>query len=116
MRSMNQIIIAVKECEPCSDEELRCCIAALETRQCFAEQAADEMADALNGGNELRGTVAASLWKRNAENRFTVMKKPVDEYLGPNHIPGTDEQRENLRLGKAIFNGAMAKAGRPERI
>ena len=48
------------------------------------------------------GSVQAILWQDNAESRFKSIKMPVDKYLGPGNIPGSPEQVERLRMGKAI--------------
>lgn len=110
MRSTNQIIIAVQECEPCTEEELRLCIMSLKARLHFAESAADDMADAIDRG-EHRGIdpgkggakMRAGFWRGEAESRFKAMKMPVDEYLGPGNTPGAPEYTEGLRVSKAIF-------------
>ena len=104
MRSTNQIMIAVKECESCTEEELRLCITSLEARLYFAEKAADDMAEAIDGSRGAK--FRAGFWKNEAESRFQSMKMPVDEYLGPGNTPGTPEQAERLRISKAIFKKA----------
>lgn len=103
MRSTNEIMIAVSECEPCTDEELRFCISALGAMLHFAKIAADDMAEGIEGdGTSLKHKVCAKLWKQNAEGRFKSIKMPVDQYLGPGNIPGSPEQVERLRIGKAL--------------
>jgi len=105
MRSTNQIIIAVDECEPCTEEELRFCIASMKARLYFAEKAANDMADAIESGG-VSAKFRAGFWKHEAETRFQSMKMPVDKYLGPGNTPGTPEHAERLRIGKAIFKKA----------
>ena len=109
MRSTNQIIIAVQECEPCTEGELRLCIMSLKARLYFAEKAADDMAEAIETGADGKIAVAklrAGFWRNEAESQFRAMKMPVDEYLGPGNTPGTPEQVERLRVSKAIFEKA----------
>jgi len=109
MRSTNQIIIAVQECLPCTDAELRLCIMSLKARLYFAEDAANNMAEAI--GPSGTATIAsaklqAGFWKNEAEARFRAMKMPVDKYLGPGNTPGTPEHAERMQMGKAIFKAA----------
>jgi len=109
MRSTNEIIIAVDECDPCTEEELRLCIASMKARLYFAEDAADKMAAAIESDKStanLRSKLRAGFWKNEAETRFQSMKMPVDEYLGAGNTPGTPEHAERLRIGKAIFKKA----------
>lgn len=105
MRTTNQIMIAVQECEPCTEHELRLCIMSLKARLYFAEKAADDMAEAIDGG-QANARLRAGFWKNEAEARFKAMKMPVDEYLGPGNTPGTPEHAERLRIGKALFKKA----------
>ncbi len=108
MRSTNQIIQAVLECEECTEEELRLCIMSLKARLYFAEKAADDMAAATEKG--LPATqMRAGFWKIEAEQRFASITMPVDKYLGPGSIPGTSEQVERLRVSKAIFEKATGE-------
>ncbi len=103
IRSTNQIMIAVSECEPCTDDELRMCISAIGAMLRFAKRAADDMSEGIeSGGAGVKHKVCARHWKNNADGRFKSIKMPVDEYLGPHHTPGSPEQVECLRLGKAI--------------
>ena len=109
MRSTNKIVIAVQECDPCTEEELRLCIMSLKARLYFAEEAANDMAEAIEAGAD--GKIAAAklragFWRNEAEPRFKAMKMPVDEYLGPGNTPGTPEHAEHLRMSKAIFKKA----------
>ena len=105
MKSTNEITIAVQECEPLTDEELRLCIMSLKARLYFAEKAANEMADAIEAGSA-SAKMRAGFWQRDAETRFQSKKMPVDQYLGPADTPGTPEYAERLRVGKAIFKKA----------
>ena len=105
MRSTNQIILDVQECETCTVEELRLCIMSLNARLYFAQKAADDMAEATEMGLPA-ARMRAAFWKNEAEQRFASIKMPVDKYLGPGNTPGTPEQIEQLRISKAIFKKA----------
>lgn len=103
MRSTNELMVAVSECDACTDEELRCCVSALSAMLHFAKRAADDMSEGIEGGGtSIKHKVSAKLWRQNAEGRFNSIKMPVDTYLGPGNMPGSPEQAERLRIGKAI--------------
>lgn len=106
MRSTNSIIIAVQECEPCTEQELRLCIMSLKARLYFAEKAADDMAEAIDNG-QAKAKLRAGFWKNDAESRFKSIKMPVDKYLGLGNTPGTPEYADRLRLSKAILKKVM---------
>lgn len=105
MRSTNEIVIAVQECQPCSDEELRLCIMSLKARLYFATKAANNLAEAIEMAKP-SVKLKAGFWKRDAETRFRSNKMPVDEYLGSANIPGTQEYNDRLRVAKAICKKA----------
>ena len=105
MRSTNEITIAVTECEPCTEQELRLCVAALKARVYFAEKSAGDMAEAIGKGMG-PAKLLAGFWNNESETRFRGMKMPVDEYLGPNNTPGTPEHAKRNELHKAIFKKA----------
>ncbi len=109
MRSTNDIMIAVRECDPCTDNELRLCITSLQARLYFAEKAADDMVEAIEAavdGKAASAKLRAGFWRNEAEMRFQSIKMPVDEYLGPGNTPGTPEYAERLSLSKAIVKQA----------
>ncbi|KKK52537.1 hypothetical protein LCGC14_3103940 [marine sediment metagenome] len=106
MRSTNEIMIAVQECEPCTEEELRLCIAALQAKLYFAKKAANDMAKAIGDG-QTKARFRAAFWKNDADRRFKAMKMPVDEYLGAGNTPGTSEHAERLRFSKAVVKKAI---------
>jgi hypothetical protein len=109
MRSTNNLIIAVTECKPCTDEELRFCISALTAMLHFAEKAANEMSDGIEGGGtSLKHKVCSKLWHENAEGRFKAIKMPVDKYLGTGNMPGSPEQVERMRFGKALIEKVLS--------
>lgn len=103
MRSTNEIMISVQECKPCSDRELRMCIAALSSRLYFAEHAADGMSEAIKSDSSMLPLLRAGYWRDEAEHRFRSVKMPVDEYLGAGNMPGSPEQIQRLTAGKAFF-------------
>lgn len=106
MRSTNEIRIAVSECEPCTDTELRLCIAAMGGQLHFAINASDRMSEAIESDNKVQRLCRAGFWRDGAERRFQSNKMPVDKYLGPGNIPGSPEQVERLKVGKAIVKKA----------
>lgn len=105
MRSTNEIIIAVQDCLPCTDEELRLCIMSLKARLHFAEHDMDELSAAVTAGKPF-AKMRAGFWERDREMRFQSMKKPVEEYLGPANTPGTPEYTQRMAGARALFKKA----------
>ena len=105
MRSTNEIIIAVKDCEPCTDKELRLAVVALSGMQIMDRMATRQLAKAIIEGTS-SATLRAKFFLQEDEIRFKSMKMPVDEYLGQSNIPGTPENDYQMRLAKNIFKKA----------
>ena len=105
MRSVLEIIIAVKDQQPATDEELRLCIVALSAMQTMDGMQLHELAESV-----IDGTASAKLRARHvmreAEIRFKSMKMPVDKYLGPRNTPGTPENDRSVRIAKNILKKA----------
>lgn len=105
MRSLNEIVIAVQNCEPCTDEELRLCVMALYYRDFQSKWAMDELSVLADKGDS-KTRLRALLWLRDADSRFKGGKMPVDEFLGPGNIPWNDEYKRRLRMAEAVFEKA----------
>ena len=105
MRSTNEIVIAVKESQPATDQELRYCILALSAMNHFANNDLDNLIDAVLEKKPL-ATVRAEISKRGRERRFQSNKMPVDQYLGLGNIPGNPEYEQRMKMSKALFKKA----------
>lgn len=106
MRSTNEIIIALKECEPVEYDELRMVCLVLNSLLFFSH---DNTRRLLNGG------IAAEITKKMefpdthadlgiSKTEYEAMKKDPVEWLGVDNIPGTPEYMERYKISKAIFN------------
>ena len=106
MRSTNEIIIALKECEPVEYDELRMACLVLNSLLFFSHNNTRRL---LNGG------IAAEITKKMefpdahadlgiSKTEYEAMKKDPVKWLGVDNIPGTPEYMERYKISKAIFN------------
>lgn len=112
-RSTNEIIIAIKDNEPVTLEELRLACLVLDAQLFFAHN---------NIKRLIAGGTAAEVTKKLefpgaygqlgiSESEFKAMKMDPAECLGPSHIPGTPEYEAHYSISKKIFEKAMSKVG-----
>ncbi len=105
-----QIAIAVQECQPLTEEEMRLAIQALSQINYFIGSELDKLIDAIEEQKSpqlvrMRVTFARDI----RERMFQAAKKPPSEWLGPEYTPGTPEYKERLRIAKAIFKKATGQ-------
>lgn len=109
MRSINEIIIAVKNCEPATEQELRLCVASLDSIEYTTNRNLENLSSAIVEGREF----SIGLYQKEAirwqETRFNVFKGTPDKWLGPGNTPGTPEQRQRIATAKAIFKAATGE-------
>lgn len=108
MRSTLDIIIAVKECQPVSEQELRLAVVALSAMESMDQRALRDLAECVVEGKP-SAKLKAQFLLQETETRFKSRKMPVDQYLGPGDIPGTPENSERLRVAKAIYKKATGE-------
>lgn len=104
MRSTLEIIIAVKDCEDVTEQELKYALLAMSAMNHFAEEDLRALTDAVQVGNpqviKLRTGFASDGQSRRLD---LSMKMPVDEYLGPGNIPGTPEYNQRMEFSKSLY-------------
>lgn len=105
MRSTLDICIAVSENEPATDQELRYALQAMGSINHFIKQDLRLLIEAVLDGKPT-AKMRAEFARGTLDRMFNGQKMPVDEWLGPGNIPGSPEQQERLRVGKAIFKKA----------
>ena len=109
MRSTNEIIIALKECEHVEYEELRMACLVLNNLLFFSHN---------NTKRLLKGGTAAEITKKMefpdahadlgiSKTEYEATRNDPVEWLGANNIPGTPEYMERYKISKAIFNKVM---------
>lgn len=111
MRTTRQIQIAVQEADPSiTDEELRLCIEAQRNIEHFYRKALLELIEAIRKDtpSHLLKMKAEFAWGTH-EQMFEAAKKPPAEWLGPQNIPGSPEQRERLGWAKRVFEKATGE-------
>lgn len=108
MRTTLQIIIAVKDCEPVTEEELRLALCALSGIEHFIRTDLEKLIDTVLNKERL-AKFQAEFAKGTIERMFNAIKKPPDEWLGPGNIPGTPENNERMRWAKAVYKKATGE-------
>lgn len=107
-RPILDIILAAQCQGPATERELRLALVAVASLMRAAEKSERELAEAVLAGKP-SAKLRASLAVGALEARFRARKLPAEDYLGPEHTPGTPE---NLRLRKAaatLFKRATEK-------
>lgn len=110
MRSMLEVICAVKDCEPVTEEELKLCVCCLAAKLHFAEHERDKLVELIeeNKPKHLLDFRVGCI-KREKEIAFKSSKMPMDEYLGPRNTPGTPEQKVEMKWAKDLFEKATGQ-------
>lgn len=107
MRTTNEIIIAVKDCEDVSEEELRLAIVAMSSIKYFVQSELQKLIDAIREKKpQAMLEMKAEFAWGTIERMFSAMKKAPDEWLGPGDTPGTPENKARMELGRKIFKKA----------
>lgn len=107
-RNILEIIIACKEQQPATEEELRLCVVALSAMLYTVEREERELFEAVVEGKP-SAKLRAEVCKRETEIRFKAKKMAPREYLGPSHTPGTPENENLARMAKAVFKKATGQ-------
>lgn len=105
MRTTVEIIIAVKECQPVTEDELKLALLAQSGIEHFTREALLDLIEAIRTDKPTVKMKAEFAWGT-ADRMWNAGKKPPDEWLGPANIPGSPEYAERLAFGKALFKKA----------
>lgn len=115
MRTTNEIIIAVQDCEYTSHEELSLALVALSSIEQFGERKLRELVDEVKKTIEkvsaghagdihnvpLKLRLITS--EEHAEFRFKALKNDPKTYLGPDSTPGTPEQAKFHKMALGVL-------------
>ncbi len=108
MRSTLEIIVAVKESQPATEEELRLALVAMSAVDYFLEKELRGLAESVAEGKptaRMKAGLAIDLLGR----IFDAKKQPPDEWLLPDNTPGTPEYQKRLEAGKRLFKKATGQ-------
>jgi hypothetical protein len=106
-KTIREIAIAVSECQPLTDEELRLGLHAIANIEYFTRRALDDVIKAVEEDRPVAFIkIKAGFAKQTRDDMWRAWGKQPKEWLGASHTPGTPEHSEQLRLGKAIFKKA----------
>ena len=90
MRSTLEIICAVKECRPVTEEELRLALVVMTNMEHFVRHELHKLIELIQDGSTSLG-VRATLIKDSLDRLFHARKLDPVEWLGAENIPGTPE-------------------------
>lgn|SRR5574340_381105 len=105
MKSTNEICIANQEGKPLTEQELRYALEALRTISHFEHESLIDLIEAIREGKPTVKLRAEFAWGT-IERMFTAGKRPVDEWLGPDNIPGSPVYLKRLEAAKRLFTKA----------
>jgi hypothetical protein len=108
MRSTLEIIIAVKECQPVTEEELKLALMVMSSIDHFLESELRDLAEAVESGGA-SAKLRAGFAKGTLERMFAARKKAPDEWLGPGNIPGNPEHDRRLVTAKKLYEKATGQ-------
>lgn len=109
MRTTNEIVIAVKECQPVSEEELRLAVASLSSINAFHSMQINKLIEAFGSGSELKLKLRLSALPGHRESMFQGAKAPMDKWLGAENTPGTPENKARLDWAKSVYKKATGE-------
>lgn len=110
MRSTIEIIIAVKESQPVTEEELKLALCAMSGIHHHLQESLRKIIE------EIRAEKPAPLLKMKADFEYGTLerlwngiKMPADEFLGPGNTPGNPEHARRMEMGKRIYKKATGE-------
>lgn len=107
MRSTLEIIIAVQESQPATEEELRLALLALSGINHFIQHDLDDIVEAITEQKPFAILkMKAEFSKGTRERLFQGIKKDPREWLGPGNTPGNPEYESRRELAKKVFKRA----------
>ena len=108
MQSILEIVIAAKDQQPATEEELRLTVVALSAMLSLVERSGRELAEAVRDDKPAAG-MRAAFFLRDAETRFKGRKMAPVDYLGPGYTPGTPENDQLKKTAAAVFEKATGQ-------
>lgn len=106
MKTINEVIIAVQEQQPCSEQELRLTLLALEYMRSHLDRQMHALVEKVIAEDWRGAKFKAEFEKLEHEHRFSDMKVTAEHYLGPGLTPGTPDNIRAINSGKALFKKA----------
>lgn len=108
MRTTLQIIIANKEGEPCTQQELSYALEALSGIEHVIKQDLLKLIEVIEN-DKPTVKMRAAFSKETVQKMFDAIKKPPDEWLQPHNLPGSPELLERIKFGKRLFKKATGE-------
>lgn len=116
MRSTNEIVCAVKECKPATEEELRMALMVMCSTEHFLKLYVQRTLEAMEAGKPSAAMWAGEAKRFMQETLFKMHKMDPLQCLGPANTPGNPEHDRFYRAGMALvdrlFKEREAKDGK----
>lgn len=110
MRSTNEIIIAVKECQPVTVDELKLALIVQSNINHFITDALRKLIEAIKKGKE--GSFLRAAWAETTlESMFQAAKKDPEVWLQPDNIPGNPEHDKRYTISKKVLTKVLGAMG-----
>lgn len=110
MRTTNQIICAVKDCEPVTEEELRLALVAMSSIEHFLRTDLQRLIEAIVGDrSRMLLQSKANFAAGTIEVTRGAIKMPPDQWLSPDDIPGTPENKARMKRCRKIYRAATGE-------
>lgn len=105
MRSTLDVIIALKESQPVTEDELRFALLALSNIDYFIKRSLGDLVEAVEA-DKASAKLKAAFAKGTRERMFQAMKQDPQVWLGPGNTPGTPEYAERYALAQKVAKAA----------
>lgn len=106
-----EIIIAVKESKPVSEQHLRLALLVLNSIDSLHKRELRNLIGAIRQGSEL-AKLKADLASETLDRLFDAMKKPPAEWLGPENTPGNAKYEQLYDASKKFVNAVARNLDR----
>ena len=107
MRSTLKIIVAVKDQEPVTEEELKMALLVMSAVNYFANNKIEALVRSIERNKMREYAVAeAKKWR---ESEFEMLKNDPLICLGRSGIPGTPENNEQMRMSRQIYKAVTGE-------
>jgi hypothetical protein len=108
MRSTRDIIVAVKESQPVTPDELRMALLVMSVVDAFTWRELYDLIEAVES-DAAQAKMKATFAKGILERMYQAKKEDPETWLGPDHTPGSAEHDRWLRIGKRLLEKIEGK-------
>jgi hypothetical protein len=108
MRSTKDIIVAVKESQPATPDELRMALLVMSAVDGFTWRELYDLIEAVESDLD-QAKMKATFAKGILERMYQARKEDPETWLAPDHMPGTADRDRWSRIGKKLLETIEGK-------